>query len=247
MAGIPSPRTGIARLLRRPFAYDLPIAFFASAGVCAGTWNAWVQKQHSMAYLLGFAGVAVVALAAIKAAAQWFNAEELESLHPIEGALHVLHAALKQFDDNDSVRLRVTIHKPCGDDTLEQLTDYVGDDSPLTTRRHKFNRKCGIIGFAFHKQEPIFATRRESDYASYLRELITVWHYDETDARKLRPDTYSWMAIPLSIPGSNKVSAIVYCDASAANFFDNPKVQEIAATCCGGLSQFVEKHYPSRT
>lgn len=246
MAGIPSPRSGVQRLLRRPFIFDLPIAIFGTAGACVGAWNAWTNDQPGLVVFLAAAALATVVTVAFKVGAQWTNHEEEHSLHPIEGALHVLHAAMRQFDENGQVRIRATVHKPCGAEFLEQLTDYVGDDSDLPSRGRKFNNRCGIIGFAFRRREPLYATRRESDYPSFLKELTTTWLYDEREARNLRPDTYSWMAIPLSIPGSEKVSCIVYCDATQKHFFDDPQLREIAGTCCGGLSQFVEKHYPSK-
>lgn len=246
MAGIPSPGTPIGRFLKSTTVYDFALGLCGVVPPCVGAWSFWEKSQTTLAATLLCGAAVTVVVIAIRTATSWVKREEDNSLHPIDGALHVLHAALKQFDTTNSVEIRVTLHKPINKTTLQQVTDYVGFQwQPKSAKRRKFNNRCGIIGRAFREQVPWSATRQKGDYSSYVKELTTIWFYDHDEATKLWPDAHSWMAIPLVETGSNEVSAVVYCDANQPNFFDSPQIQDVAGMCCGGISQFVKQHYNS--
>ena len=140
--------------------------------------------------------------------------------------------------------MRLTIHTPVdGHDgtELEQVVDYVSIDSKLRKGAgRRFMQQCGILGKAYRTGEAHVAVREQESYEEYVKELVAKWNYSEVQARKLRSDGKSFMAVPLK--GSDGVEAVLYLDASKGNYF-TPNRQGLVGSACIGIALFIGRQY----
>lgn len=189
---------------------------------------------------LSVAGVIKVlnALAKDKAQRQTKNPEGLFA------AAHLVHSLVKSSCAEAEVpygMLRVTIHrvvepidKP---EDLEQIIPYIGGAGGGAGRR--FSVRSGIIGKAVRERTPYAASRDSDDYSAFVKELVTGWSYTEDDARKLSPDRFSWMAVPI-LSQKNEAIGVVFLDATKREFFTS-SVKEVAINACDGISFYLSE------
>jgi hypothetical protein len=122
---------------------------------------------------------------------------------------------------------------------LEQLVDYVGSSSKGAGR--KFSIRSGIIGRAVREKSPYAASRQSDDYEEYIHELVRDWAYTEEDARKLRSDRKSWMAVPI-FGLNHAVVGVVYLDSVEKDFFTK-EVQQLTLNACAGIASYINERY----
>lgn len=168
----------------------------------------------------------------------------------LRAALHVLfavvcEAACLRGRDRVNGRVRVTIHRmvPNGGDApeeLEQLLPYMGGAGEPPGRR--FSIRSGAIGIAARKKIAVAAQRKNARYPEFISDMVVDWAYTEHDARKLSPDRYSWMAVPI-LDQKGSTVAVVYLDSSEPAFFSST-VQDRVLVACDGLSTYTREAYP---
>lgn len=164
------------------------------------------------------------------------------------GALHVLHsvvAARAGLTSTRDAKLRTTIHrvvpgrtKKRGPEQLEQLLPYLGGERDGAGRL--FDVRSGIIGKAVREGSSFVASRKSVEYEDFVHELVREWSYTRDDARQLRADRWSWMAVPVT--GRGGVVAVVYLDSSIEDFF-TPEIQGLVLDACGGIAAFTIDAY----
>ncbi len=165
------------------------------------------------------------------------------------GALHVLYgniSILLNFVNSDGGRLRVTMHRvvpPSISDKdaeeLEQLLPYIGGEGKGAGR--KFSIRSGIIGKAAREKSPFAFSRQNDDHEAFIEELKSNWAYTEEDARKLKSDRKSWMAVPI-FGENNAVVGVVYLDSNEKDFF-NERVKEAVINSCSGVALYINERY----
>jgi putative methionine-R-sulfoxide reductase with GAF domain len=133
----------------------------------------------------------------------------------------------------------LAIHVPVGE-TLEQVTEYVGDKPKPGRIGRRFPANAGIIGKAFREKEVFVGRRINDDYEAYVREMVREWNYTEERARHLEPGVMEWMAVPF-IEG-DRLNAILYVDATQRGFFTQDR-QELVLAAQRGIAVFVGKRY----
>lgn len=243
MAGIPNPSKGLTRFFGSPFAYDLPIATFALCAGYASHLTASRAGHKDAAGIWLTAAIGVFLFTVVKVAVQWRTAAAVESLEPLYGAMHVLHASLLRFADSDDIRVRVALYRSHDKDRLQQATSYVGELPGRITQGRYYSNRCGIIGSVFRKREVLAASFPESDHASFVNAMMTEWMFDEAEAKALTPDVRSWMAIPVKDVDGEDIIGVVYCDATVPHFFDDEERQRVAIHCALGIARFVGSRY----
>jgi putative methionine-R-sulfoxide reductase with GAF domain len=167
-------------------------------------------------------------------------------VNDLEACLHVLHAMLMTTvtaGDPDP-GLRITLHIPLGEEQLEQLCDYVGNNAVRcrNKRRRKTSVKSGIIGDAYRKQEVLRLNRENDSAAEYLRSLEVDWHFTAKEAASVDQTVMSMIAVPL--PDNSGVAAILYVDAQRKHFFTDARKQ-IVEDQCRAIAVFIGKRYSS--
>lgn len=236
--GIPLPRSPWKRLVSSTNTYDaitavltLPLAFAAVAKLVTEGWPWLLYAIPVIAVLTTFIKL-------------WLNDQKERGevrVNALEGALHTLHRMLLDADTvpvGADPKLRLTIHSPSKDEKeLIQLLDYVGDQRKKKTAGRRTQSNCGVIGLAFGSKEMATGKRENPDRESYVRELISKWHFTEEAARVLDASTMAWLAIPLK-DGKNKVVAVLFADSVDANFFTEMRVL-VALSATNGIAEFV--------
>lgn len=165
------------------------------------------------------------------------------------GAIHSLYgilSAVLHIPVDDDGTLRITILRVVYDNLkdndpefLEQLLPYVGGSGGAVGRR--ISIRTGIVGRAANMKQVYVATRRTSDLTSFLQEMQEGWHFSINEARNLRPDRHSWMAVP--IVGKNQnVIAVVFLDSDKRDLF-SPEIQTLVISGCGGIASYLREHY----
>ncbi len=169
----------------------------------------------------------------------------------LNGALHAIHSSVAEYvgfsdEEKRGGRLRTTIHRvvpstKSGRDPeeTEQLLPDIGGSGKAPGR--KFSTRSGIVGKAVREEAPFVAVRESDDYEEYIRDLVSVWSFTETDARSLSPDRQAWMAIPI-FGSSREVVAVVYLDANERTLFEGD-VPELIIGGCGGVTRYIEERY----
>jgi len=155
-----------------------------------------------------------------------------------------------EHDDDDDAppfvdpRIRITVLIPVNNGRdLEQVLDYVGDARGGKTAGRVFPAQSGIAGRAFREKVPWRATRSESEYGSYVQELIRRWQYTEQDAKSRDQEARSWMAIPLVDESTRRVEAIVYLDGVTENLFFSNLISDLAQHACAGIALYATLRY----
>ena len=157
-------------------------------------------------------------------------------MHELEGCLHTLYAVLSP---SEGCRLRIAVHRPV-DESLEQVTEYIGHRPKPGRIGRRFPANSGIIGKAYREREVFIAFRENDDYEAYVRELITDWNYTEERARRLNAGAMEWMAVPL-IEG-DEVEAVLFLDVNQRGFFTSER-QELVLAATRGIAVFIGKRY----
>jgi len=157
----------------------------------------------------------------------------------------VCHTAGFERDDQDSGKLRATMHRvvPNGEnppEQLEQLLPYVGGPGEPPGRR--FSTRTGIIGKAARLNAPIVAARESADHQQFVKELVWGWAFPEHEARRVSSDRHAWMAVPIN--GATHVTvAVVYLDSKDRDFFSDA-VQGTVLAMCDALQRYITEAYP---
>jgi hypothetical protein len=189
---------------------------------------------------LAFAG------AITKAVYTWNDKGRTRLHHGLVGCLHTLDSVLRVSSEQEiEPGLRLTIHTPVpghgGSKELEQVVDYVSTESRLRKGAgRRFMQQCGILGQAYRTGKPLVAVREQENYEEYIKELVAKWNYSEDQAKALRLDGRSFMAVPLN--GTEGVEAVLYLDSSKANFFTVNR-QGLVASACVGIALFIGRQY----
>jgi hypothetical protein len=154
-----------------------------------------------------------------------------------------LHAILRgQHEGEVDPHLRLTIHVPKDEYTVQQLIEYVGDDRTKNAAGRIFPAHAGVIGEVLREKDRIVARRKTCDYDQYVKELTTIWRYTKERAKDANPATMSWMGIPIVDQRDGIVAGILYLDSTFADFFDENK-QQIAAQACDGIVRYLYDRY----
>ncbi len=242
---IPSPGRRFKWLTAETFVYDVAIALVAFGSSAAGA-----VKWFAESLLLGWAMVlcAVLTLLAVmaKAIVQRRQQRAKESPSDLEGCLHVLRSVLLMDVSltRPDPQLRITIHLPTPDGShLEQAVEYVGNNRGGSTKGRKFKSGAGIIGRCYRerKNELYIGVRTNDDPTAFIDELVSVWGYDREDARRLDPESKTWLALPL-LDSSSNVQAILYADSTDRKFFTQDRQTRTMAVA-GGIAAYVARRY----
>ena len=145
---------------------------------------------------------------------------------------------------------RVTFHRvifPEGEakypEEYEQLLPYAGGVSGDGGAGRKFSIRSGIVGRTIREKSAFAASRINDNYEEYIHELVHEWAYPEHDARALKSDRQSWMAVPIF--GSKKrVIGVVYLDSVEREFFTDD-VKQLVIDACYGLTSYIKERYKS--
>lgn len=171
------------------------------------------------------------------------------SYEGLQGALYVLYSNVfkhLEYDDNDSERLRVTIHRVAYDDGkegptgLEQMLPYVGGKGGGEGR--KFDIYPGIIGYVARNRTLRVASRVGEDHPAFVGSLMTDWFYTEEQAKSVSADRKAWMAVPI-LNKESKVLAVVYLDSTEREAFNEPVI-DLVIYGCMGIAAYISKRYP---
>lgn len=142
-------------------------------------------------------------------------------------------------------RLRLTLHRVVthgrnGEtEELEQLFPYLGAPGDQAGRR--FSIRSGIIGRAVRRKNAMVATRENDGHEEFVGELVRDWSYTEAEARRLSPDRYAWMAVPIIGPTGAPL-AVVYLDSSEPDFFTD-EAQDLILAGCRGIALYTMEAY----
>jgi hypothetical protein len=243
--GIPRAGGRLKRFFTQATPYDIALSLVAVVPGVAGAWRFLSDNKPVAGWLCVAAATIGCLLTMVKAAVLWWYKPEEQPPHDLAGCLHALHAILLALKGSDvpDPRLRLTIHVPVGQDKLEQVLDYVGDQRGGRSAPRTFSVHSGIIGKAYREQKACVGSRKNDDYETYIKELVEEWGYTEAEARKLNPSSKSWMAVPLlNLLDQRKVEGIVYIDAVEKDFFT--EVQKgLVLFACVGIAQYVAQKY----
>jgi hypothetical protein len=234
----PRPARGARWLLRQQITYDFLISVFAGGVGVAATLNYLAQGRPLLAVLVGIGTAGVLAFTFVKHAIGLVKLRREESTYELEGCLYTLHAVLQP---GHGARLRLAIHIPI-DESLEQITEYIGDRPKPGRVGRQFPSNAGIIGKAYRENAVFVGRRTNDDYEAYVRELVTDWNYTEERARLLSPATMEWMAVPFYDELQDRVDAVLYLDVNRRAFFTEPR-QELVLAALRGIAVFVGKRY----
>lgn len=209
--------------------------------------NYALLHHNYLAITVGLATVGILAITIAKNAVTLREAKQKTSTHELEGCLLTLLTALDPGALSTPGRIRLAVHAP-GEtrETLEQITQYIGD-RPKTGRvgRH-FPANAGIIGKAFREsgqeQTAFVAQRVNDDYEAYINELVRDWNYTRPRAEKLNPAVRAWMAVSFPDPDTRDVGAVLYLDSTDRDFF-TPDRQELVMRASRGIAVFIGRRY----
>jgi len=238
---IPRPSKGYRWLASQPSTYDLLITGGASLIGFSSSANYAGQQRFKLAALVAGATVAVLIFATVKHGLGLAQARRKESIHELEGCLHILHAVLDPSSSNPPVTLRLAVHVPIGE-MLEQVTEYIGVNPRRGRIGRRFPANAGIIGKTYRENVVLVGRRANDDYELYLQELITEWNYTPDQARQLNPAAMEWMAVPFYDADHGRVEAILYLDSSKRDFL-TPARQELVLLAVSGIAVFIGKRY----
>jgi hypothetical protein len=235
---IPRPPQGLRWIVRQTATYDILITVFASAIGFSSAYNYAEQGQRSLALLVGLGAVGVFGFAVLKHSVGLAAARNRDSTHELEGCLYTLHAVLAP---EENCKLRLAVHIPV-EESLEQVTEYIGDTPKPGRIGRQFPANAGIIGKAFREDEVFVGRRENDDYEAYVAELVRDWNYTEERARRLNPGVMEWMAVPFYDTEHGRVEAVLYLDANRREFF-TPDRQEAVLAASNGIAVFIGKRY----
>jgi hypothetical protein len=238
---IPRARKGVRWLFTQTGTYDILIALFAAVVGFSSVANYLSQNKRALAGLVGVGTIGVLVFTAVKQGVGLVAARRKDSIHELEGCLHILHATLDPRLFDPPATLRLAIHAPDGD-MLEQVTEYIGVPPKRGRVGRKFPANAGIIGKAYRENVVFVARRVNDDYENYLRELVKDWNFTPERAAFLNPGVMEWMAIPFPDPDQNRVAAVLYLDSNRRNFFTDAR-QELIVSAANGIAVFIGKRY----
>lgn len=201
--------------------------------------------KHYGWWLITALAVAVIAGAfkIIVEIGRWKGRKHKDSPKDLSGCLCVLYETVRQkcgIPTEDTETLRVTIHRLVGEH-LEQCVPYIGCSCDGEGRR--FSKRSGIIGRAVMSKQPMVGTRTNGDADQYHKELAEVWHMPPDEAKKVRQDRWTWMAVPLRSVKGAEPPAVVYLDSSKPDLFTT-EIQNLVIWACFGVAAFIQQRYP---
>jgi hypothetical protein len=233
---VPAPPQGLRWVLSQTTTYGIVIGLFAAFVGLESALNLWDQGRISRALLVACGTAGVVCFTVLQHLVGLAAARKKDSMHELEGCLYTLHAVL---DPPEHCRLRLAVHRPVHD-TLEQVTEYIGDRPKPGRIGRRFPANAGIIGKAFREKHVFIARRMNDDYEAYVRELVTDWNYTDAQARRLNPAAMEWMAVPLLEGG--EVDAVVFLDVNRRGFFTTER-QDLVLAASRGIAVFIGRRY----
>jgi hypothetical protein len=234
---IPRQKHGWRWLVLQTPAYDIGIAVLTALVGFATASNYWNQEKRAWAGVVAAATAGAAAFGLTKHVLGLKQAALKDSTHELEGCLYTLHAVLAP---PEGCRLRLAVHVPIGD-TLEQVTEYIGDSPKAGRIGRQYPANAGIIGKAYRERDVFVGRRISDDYEAYVQELVRSWNYTEERARKLSPGVREWMAVPF-FEGPARVQAVLYLDATQSGFFTNQR-QELVLAGVSGIAMFIGRRY----
>lgn len=222
------------------------------AGIAA--WSSWfdvTKRWQGWIYMVAVAWLGIASICKVAQAKTQDDVQKYNQGHDgLFGAVHTIYGAIsthKNFSEQHDERLRITVHtvvaangQDSAPEELEQLLPYVGGQGGAVGRR--FSIRSGIIGKAVREKAVFAFMRQNDDYEAFVNELVKDWAYTEKDARRLRSDRKSWMAIPIFESDTKTVIAVVYLDSSDRNLFDE-EVKWLAMAGCSGIALYTNKRY----
>jgi hypothetical protein len=235
---IPRPQKGIRWLIAQTATYDIVIALFASAVGFSSAVNYASQGRRWLAAAVVLGTIGVLSFTAVKQGVGLAAARKKDSTHELEGCLFTLHAVLAP---QAGCRLRLAIHVPVVE-TLEQVTEYIGDKPRQGRVGRQFPMNAGIIGKAYREKEVFVGRRVNDDYEAYVQELVRDWNYTEERARLVNPGVMEWMAVPFYDSDRQRVQAVLFLDATQKGFFTAER-QELVLAAVSGIAVFIGKRY----
>lgn len=183
--------------------------------------------------------------------------EEQQHYYGEHGAIHALYNVVARYKYNTGEGeekdpplgwVRVTLHRVVlpekhGEfaEEYEQLLPYIGGEYGDGGEDRRFSIRSGIVGRAIREKSPFAAFRKSDDYDEYINEMIHEWSYPKHDARKLKSDRKSWMAVPI-FGSERKVIGVVYLDAIERDFFSND-VKQLVINACFGITSYIQERY----
>ena len=243
--GIPRAGGRIKRFFTQATPYDIALAIVAVVPGAVAGGNYLSDNKPVAGWCFLAAALTGGALAVAKLVIVYLNKPEEQPPHDLAGCLHALQSILLAGRDPTAPDplLRLTIHVPVGQDKLEQVLDYVGDQRGGTTAPRTFSAHSGIIGKAFREKKACVGRRKNDDYESYITELVEVWGYTEADARKLNPASKAWYAFPLlNVLDQQKVEGVVFLDSVDRDFFTDVN-QSLIMCACAGIARYIAHRY----
>jgi len=172
--------------------------------------------------------------------------DEKSSPEDLSGCLTVIYHEVATCAKPDGGKLakdhfRVTLHR-CDGEQLEQIVQYVGATKCNGNLGRRFSCRSGIIGKAVLQKKTQVAQRADGDFESYLKELVTIYHVPEADAKLLTQDRRSFMAVPITNK-ENESIGVVYADSNDRDFFTE-EIQDRIIAGCFGVAEYIETRYP---
>ena len=239
---IPRTKTGWRWLIAQTATFDIATAGFTAIVGLTSAINYALAGREWLATTVAGATSIVLCLTIAKNTVALKQTKQKESTHELEGCLYTLHAALDPTAAKSPGRLRLAIHVPASRDSLEQVTEYIGDQPKKGRIGRKFPDNAGIIGECYRKNQHLHAKRLNDDYEAYVNELITDWNYTEERAKMLNPATMAWMAVPFFDPLTKRVEAVLYLDTRDRDFFTAQR-QELVLAAVNGIAIFIGRRY----
>lgn len=132
----------------------------------------------------------------------------------------------KKIGAGDEKRFRATIHR-IDKEEHEQCVPYVGFGAgdPKDVGR-KWSNHCGLVGQVVRAGsaagEVLHVQMKESikDPDSYIGAMIEIFGYTKKQAKERASMRLSAIAVPINDGNPENVIAVLYCDSSERNFFD---------------------------
>lgn len=249
--GIAGPETRWQKFRKTTAPFDAAAAILGGGGFAATAAAAFARGDQvwgGVGIILAFAAVG---LQLAKARATYLEQVRKDSTHELQGCLHTLETILLGPDmaNRAAAGLRLTIHRPDGRGSLEQVMEYVGNRRATDkTVGRKLPETVGVIGQAYReaqldpgKLEVFHDFRTGPDHDAFVAQMVRDYSFSRKAAERLHPATMSWVAI--AIPNEGGVEGVLYCDSKQADFFTDARKEDILHATAG-IAYFIGLRYP---
>jgi hypothetical protein len=248
MSQIPGPSR------RKWWTSELTSLLALAVPTAAGAWSTAVATwwRGDVPSLIGWmiAGVALLATAGLilrVVQARHKDRQTAQSASPQDllGCIYVTRAMVvaelsSGLGEASPTLFRLTVFRLIGED-LEQCVEYLGGDHDNGTPGRRFNRRSGIIGRAAMTGRVVAAKRTQENHGDFVREMTQTYHIPPEEAKGLRHDRWSWLAVPI-LSRSGGVIGVVFADSSDPDFFTDD-IKGIMIEGVRGMTAFIEMRY----